>query len=146
MHGDINTRDRYTTCIRCGRPFAYDSMMAFCTITSCDWYFGTKPEPEPRPLRAKPVTRVDTIERLYADDGSVVAEQHSTRPVPTPPRSTDLLAAERAVIAAARNYIASPSALRRVSLRRVVARLDIVEGPSKVIPFVNGRYANVDPD
>lgn len=119
MHGNINTRDRYTTCTRCGRPFAYDSVMAFCTITSCDWYFGTKPAPEPEPEGLR---------------------EPEWLPLPR------TLEAERAVIAAARHYIASPSALRRVNLRRVVERLDIVEGPSKVIPFVNGRYANVDPD
>lgn len=48
MHGSINTRDRYKTCVECDREAAFDTLMGWCVNTGCRYYFNRAPGAEGR--------------------------------------------------------------------------------------------------
>ena len=106
-------RRRYVECIDCGHPYGFDSTTSKCTITSCSNYFGTKPlRPGVDIIPLEGLTGVDrqlakalNFGPMYQMGGPPLTGR--VFPDPVPPRTREIVEAERAVIAAAKVWLKS---------------------------------------
>lgn len=88
MHGNINTRDRYTTCASCGRDAAFDLLTHKCTVNTCEAYFA----------------KLDTTPDVVLASALVLRAVARMAPTDRPPSTREIIEAERAVLQAAKRW------------------------------------------